>query len=96
MRTNPEECTAIGRLLAQRVSALSAPVAVILPLAGISAIAVADGVFHDPAADAALFAAIKQGLRHDIPLVEMDTHINDPAFAARAVDLLSHLLAKVG
>jgi uncharacterized protein (UPF0261 family) len=96
MRTNPEECTAIGRVLAERVSALAAPVAVILPLRGISAIAVPGAVFHDPVADAALFAAIKQGLRRDIPLIEMDTHINDPAFAARAVELLSRLLANAG
>jgi uncharacterized protein (UPF0261 family) len=94
MRTTPEECTAIGRVLAERVSGLAAPVAVILPLRGISAIAVAGGVFHDPAADAALFAAVKGGLRQDIPLVEMDVDINDPSFAARAVDLLHGLMGR--
>ena len=93
MRTTPAECAALGRILGERVSALSAPVAVILPLRGISSIAVEGGVFYDPAADAALFAAIKQGLRKDIDLVEMDTHINDPEFAARAVELLNALMA---
>jgi uncharacterized protein (UPF0261 family) len=92
MRTTPEECTAIGRVLAERVSALAAPVAVILPLRGISAIAVEGGAFHHPAADAALFAAIKRELSDEIVLVEVDTHINDPAFAARAVELLNELM----
>jgi uncharacterized protein (UPF0261 family) len=93
MRTTPAECAALGRVLAERVSALSMPIAVILPLRGISSIAVEGGVFYDPAADAALFAAIKQGLRKDIDVVEMDTHINDPAFAGRAVELLNALMA---
>jgi uncharacterized protein (UPF0261 family) len=92
MRTTPEECSALGTLLAERVSALRSPVAVILPLRGISSIAVEGGAFYDPEADAALFAAIRRGLPEDISLVETDTHINDPAFAARAVDLLQTLL----
>ncbi len=39
MRTTPGECAAVGRILAERVSALGAPVAVLLPLKGISSIA---------------------------------------------------------
>jgi uncharacterized protein (UPF0261 family) len=92
MRTTPEECAALGRILAERVSALGAPVAVLLPLRGISSIAIEGGVFHDPVADAALFGAIRQHLRPGIPLEEMDTHVNDPAFAARAVALLEGLM----
>ena len=33
-------------------------------------------------ADAALFGAIKQHLRRDIPIVELETTVNDPVFAA--------------
>jgi uncharacterized protein (UPF0261 family) len=93
MRTTPEESAAIGRLLAERVSALDAPTAVLLPLRGISSIAVEDGVFHDPKADDALFSAIDGHLGRNVRLEEIDTDINDPAFAARAVELLTGMLA---
>ncbi len=93
MRTTPDECAALGRMLAERVSALGAPVAVLLPLRGISSIAVAGGVFHDPAADAALFGAIRQNLAGHVALIELDTHINDPGFAGRAVETLNALMS---
>jgi uncharacterized protein (UPF0261 family) len=92
MRTTPEESAAIGRLLAERVSALDAPTAVLLPLRGISSIAVEGGVFHDPKADDALFSAIDGHLGRNVRLEEIDTDINDPAFAARAVELLNGLM----
>lgn len=95
MRTNADECAALGRILAEKVNAYSAPVSVILPLRGISIISTEGQPFHDPAADAALFNAIRQHLRQGIPLVELDVTINDPIFAAACVNaLLPHLPIK--
>ena len=95
MRTNADECAALGRILAEKVNAYSAPVSVILPLRGISIISTEGQPFHDPAADAALFNAIRQHLRPGIPLVELDVTINDPLFAAACVNaLLPHLPIK--
>jgi uncharacterized protein (UPF0261 family) len=74
------------------VNRYTAPVTVLLPLKGISVISAPGGAFHDPAADAALFGAIKQHVRPGIPVVEMDCVINDPAFAQRcAAELLGNL-----
>lgn len=92
MRTTPEECAQLGRILAERVSALDAPTAVLLPLKGISSIAMEGGVFYDRKADEALFSAIDAHLGRHVRLEEMNTDINDPAFAARAVELLNALL----
>ncbi|MGB8314246.1 MAG: Tm-1-like ATP-binding domain-containing protein [Aestuariivirga sp.] len=43
--------------------------------------------FHDSQADAALFAAIREGwvAARNRKLVEVDAHINDPDFAAEVV-----------
>ena len=50
--------------------------------------------FHDPGADTALFAALRTHLRKDLPVVELDSAINDPAFARACADtLLRHLQA---
>jgi uncharacterized protein (UPF0261 family) len=92
MRTTPQECAAIGKVLAERVSALKAPVVVLLPLKGISSIAVEGGVFHDPAADAALFGAIRGNLGKHVRIEEMNLPVNDPTFAHRAVELLEGLM----
>ena len=92
MRTTPEENLELGRRLAQRVNASKGPVAVYLPLRGISVISAPGGAFAWPAADEALFEAIKSNLRPEIPVFELDVSINDPAFAEAVSKGLLHLL----
>jgi len=87
MRTTPGENAAIGRWIIERVNRMEGPVRFLLPLRGVSAIDAPGQPFHDPEADAALFAAIRAAW---IPapnrqLIEIDAHINDPAFAEAAV-----------
>jgi uncharacterized protein (UPF0261 family) len=96
MRTTPDECAELGRRLAARVSCLDSACVVMLPLRGISAIAGAGGPFHDPDADDALFSAIRSGLGGQVRLIEFDTDINDPAFAARATTELRGLIDEAG
>jgi uncharacterized protein (UPF0261 family) len=96
MRTNAEECAQLGAILAEKVNLSTGPVTVLLPLQAISVISAPGQPFHDPAADAALFAAIRDNLRSDIPLVEVDAKINDAAFAeACAKALLAQMPARV-
>lgn len=95
MRTTPDECKRLGEILAEKVNGSKAPVTVLLPLRGISVISAAGQSFHDPAADAALFASLKANLRKDIPVRELDCNINDAAFAEACVsELLKHIAAK--
>ena len=94
MRTTPEECRELGRILAEKVSRYTAPCTVLLPLRGISALAVQGQPFHDPAADAALFAAIREHLRPGIGLVEMDCNINDPGFARACAEAMLENMKK--
>ena len=92
MRTTPEECAELGRILAKKVNAYRGPVTMLLPLRGISIISAEGGAFHWPEADAALFGAIKNHLRPGIPLIEHDCAINDSAFAeACAYALLANI-----
>lgn len=92
MRTTPEECAQLGKILAQKVNLSTGPVTVLIPLKAISVISAPGQKFHDPAADKALFDNLKQGLRKDIPVTEMDCTINDLKFAeACAQTLLKHI-----
>ncbi|KQQ05891.1 MULTISPECIES: Tm-1-like ATP-binding domain-containing protein [unclassified Rathayibacter] len=86
MRTTAAECTELGARLAARAAAASGPTAVLLPLGGVSAIAVPGGPFADAEADDALVTAVRSGLAGSaVDLIDLDTDINDPAFADAAV-----------
>ena len=92
MRTTPEECGQLGKILAQKINLSTGPVTVLIPLKAISVISAPGQKFHDPAADKALFDNLKQNLRKDIPVTEMDCTVNDPKFAeACARALLKHV-----
>jgi uncharacterized protein (UPF0261 family) len=92
MRTTPEECAELGRRVAAKLSAATGPAALYVPLRGVSAIAVEGGPFHDPVADEALFAAVRSNLAPSVELHELDTDINDPAFAAAMAARLDDFL----
>jgi uncharacterized protein (UPF0261 family) len=93
MRTTPEENAELGRLIAKKVNASSAPVVMLLPLRGVSQLDSPGGDFWWPEADAALYQSIKQHLRPEIPCIELDANINDPIFADEAV---RQMLALIG
>jgi len=81
MRTTPEENSELGRIIASKLNLSIGPVTVLLPLRGGSMISAPGGPFHWPEADHALYRSLRAGLRSDIPIMELDCVINDPAFA---------------
>jgi uncharacterized protein (UPF0261 family) len=89
VRTNAEECGRLGALIAEKLNAARGPTTLFIPLRGTSLYGVAGGVFHDPSADRALFAAVRAGLDPSVEVVEMDTHINDAEFAVAMARKLS-------
>jgi uncharacterized protein (UPF0261 family) len=92
MRTTPEECSELGKIIAGKVNLSKGPVAVLLPKKAISVISAPGQKFHDPVADQALFDAIKAHLRKDIEVIEMDCVINDPSFAEACARTLLKLM----
>jgi len=92
MRTNAAECAELGRILAEKANLSTGPVAVLVPLRGVSIIGEQGQPFHDPAADAALFGALKAALRPDIPFTALDCAINDPHFAEACAATLLKLI----
>lgn len=93
LRTNSEENIRIGKMIAAAANASPAPVAIILPLKGVSMLDSEGGEFWDPEADQACFAAIKANLNPGIPVLEMNNNINDPEFAEKVTDTLLEMIA---
>ena len=94
MRTNADENAQMGRIFAEKANASIGPVAFLLPLEGVSILDGDGELFCDREADAAFFDALKNHLRSDIPIYEVKLNINDPAFSARAVELLLGLMSE--
>jgi uncharacterized protein (UPF0261 family) len=93
MRTTPEECRELGRQIGRKLSGAIGPVALYVPRRGVSMIAVEGQVFHDAEADAALVEGLNETVRENVELHELDTDVNDPAFATAMADRLHEMVS---
>ena len=97
MRTTPEECAELGRIIAQKLNGATGPTALFIPLRGVSMIDAEGKPFHSPEADRALFEALRRHLdRSRVELVELDANINDASFAEAMATKLLSLLKRQG
>ncbi len=92
LRTNVEENRKMGEMLAAAANAAAGPVAVLLPLGGVSMLDSQGNRFWDPEADKACYDAIRQNLREGIPVIESQANINDPEFADLCAKTLLEML----
>jgi uncharacterized protein (UPF0261 family) len=93
MRTTPEEMAELGRRIARKLNAAESATVLFVPLKGVSAIDVEGQPFHDAEADAALFAALREGIdTSKVEVHEVDADVNDPAFATAMADRLHELI----
>jgi uncharacterized protein (UPF0261 family)/ABC-type branched-subunit amino acid transport system ATPase component len=87
MRTTEAENEQFGRWIGERLNLMDGPVRFFLPELGVSALDQPGQAFHDPRADAALFAALERTVRQTSSrqLIRVKRHINDPEFASTIV-----------
>ena len=92
MRTTPEESAELGRRIARKLNAATGPTALFVPLRGVSLIATEGQPFHDPEADRALVEALRENLGANVEVHEVETDVNDPAFADAMANRLDELI----
>lgn len=90
MRTTPDECRQIGKIIATKANANPAPTVIMNPLKAISEINVEGGTFYDAEADRALFDTIREHAR--VEVIDLDETINSPAFAKACAEKLLQLI----
>ncbi|KAM3536502.1 hypothetical protein MY4038_000337 [Beauveria bassiana] len=96
VRTSPKECAEIGKILADKLRRTNVPekTQVWIPKGGVSMLAVQGQPFADAEADAALFNAVREGLKDtDIEIMEDERDIND---ADLAKEIAVSLARKLG
>lgn len=92
LRTNAEESAKLGKILADKANANSAPTSILLPTKAISVISAEGQKFYDKEADDALFNAIRENSQ--VEVVEYDEEINSEVFAKAAANKLLELIEK--
>lgn len=93
VRTTADENRKTGEFIVSRLNQMKGPVRFLLPLKGVSALDAEGQPFHDPAADEALFDAIRKGWQtsRSRKLLEVDSHINDVLFAEAALKVFNEI-----
>ena len=82
----------VGKEVARRLQHTRDEAIFIIPTAGYDSYAVEGQGFYDPEADAAFVAQLKANLPENFRIIERETHIEDPAFAVEAAELLISLI----
>jgi uncharacterized protein (UPF0261 family) len=92
LRLNKEEMAEVGKEVARRLQHTKDETIFMIPTAGYDSYAVEGMGFYEPEADAAFVAELRANLPDNFQIIERDTHIDDPAFATEAAELLiSHI-----
>ncbi len=85
VRTNLEESRQLGEIFVEKANKATGPTAIVLPLKGLSALDAPGQPWDNPTNDKALFDAIREKVRPDIKVIEVDAAVNDPEFAEAIV-----------
>lgn len=93
MRTSPEECAQLGRVMAEKLNGARSEVVFLMPLRGVSAIDAPGMPFWWPEADRSFLDALESNLDTRVRLVKIEAHINDESFARAAADALLELMS---
>lgn len=94
VKVSRREMAEAGGVMAERLNAAVGPTAVLIPLLGWSVYGAPGGVLYDGAGNRIFLKALKDRLRKDIELREIDAHINDGSFVDACVDRLITFMKK--
>lgn len=95
MRTTKKENKQIGKFIAEKMNTAflnRSPVAILIPKKSLSMFDQTMEKWQDPQANAALTKALFKYTHLDIPVKEVDAHINDESFADAAVQTMLMLI----
>jgi uncharacterized protein (UPF0261 family) len=96
VRTSADELRQAADVIAERLNRAVGPWTFLVPTQGWSSLDKAGRPIHDPAADAAFVARLKERLAEPGRVREADLHLYTPEFARVAVDEFVRLYARAG
>jgi uncharacterized protein (UPF0261 family) len=92
LRTKKKEMIEVAKAMAEKINGAKGKTAVIFPLKGLSILDKVDKEFDDPDANFAFFETLKQNLKPEVKVKEVDAHTTDTLFADEAAGMLCELV----
>lgn len=89
-----EERCELARTITAKLNAATGPTALLVPTRGIHAWDLEGQPMHDPAGHSAFVEAFRGSTRPPVQYEELDLHINDEAFADRALAIFDRWMAR--
>ncbi len=94
VKTSAKERKQMASVIAGRLNRSKAPCGFLVPLKGWSFLDKEGRSFYDPETDRAFVEELKKRLKPDIPVIEVDYHLNTPQFGKKAVELFHRLFTQ--
>ena len=92
VKASRNEMADVGRVMAERLNEAKGPVELLIPMRGWSIYGGKGGPLYDPQGNTRLLKALKAHLKPNIPIKEIDAHINDSEFANMCVERILNLI----
>jgi uncharacterized protein (UPF0261 family) len=89
---NAEEMGRVAEVVAEKLNLATGPTAVIIPTKGFSPGGKEGRPYHNPERDRHFIKVLKEKLKPEITVVELEVYINDAVFAEKAAALLCELM----
>jgi uncharacterized protein (UPF0261 family) len=86
IRLSPDELKEVAGVFAQKLNQARGPVTVMVPLEGWSSADLPGNDSHDPAEDRLFTEVLREKLKADVQIVEVDANMEDPEFAKAVVE----------
>lgn len=86
------EMVVTGRLIAEGANQAKGPVAVVIPRRGFSEWDRPGSFFYDPEAELLFIEELKKTVQPQVRVVEVDAHINDPAFSDEVLRIFDEMM----
>jgi uncharacterized protein (UPF0261 family) len=91
---NADERRQVARVFAQKLGQATGPTAFILPLRGVNEWDRPGQPVHNPDAMVAFADEVRQCMKPPVQLLELDAHINDPAFSDTVMAIFDQWVAQ--
>ncbi len=92
LRTKRNEMIEVARAMAEKINKSKGKTAVIFPLRGLSILDKVDKEFDDRESNFAFFETLKQNLKPEVKVREVNAHVTDSLFAEEAAEILYNLM----
>lgn len=94
IRMTPDELREVSKVYAEKLNRSKGPVMIIIPIRGWSSVDSPSSPTYDPEEDSIFIAELRNSLRKEIEIIEVDANMEDSECAHAVIQAASHLFFK--